>query len=103
MLAVRLPRGIEERLGSLAKRTGKTKSYYVRRAIVENLDDMEDVFLADKSKEEVLAGGEVFTHEEMMVRYGVDRSGRARKSPIQIRSSSSRTARPSSSACSSRS
>jgi RHH-type rel operon transcriptional repressor/antitoxin RelB len=71
MLAVRLTRDVEKRLGNLAKKTGRTKSYYVRRAIVDNLDDMEDVFLADKSREEVMAGGEVFTHAEMMARYRV--------------------------------
>jgi len=71
MLAVRLPRDMEKRLGALAKKTGRTKSFYVRQALVENFDEMEDVFLADKSKEEVLAGGQVFTHEEVMARYGL--------------------------------
>ena len=70
MLAVRLPRKMEKRLDSLAKKTGRTKSYYVRRAIAENLEDMEDVFLADKSWEEVISGGRVYTHEEVMARYG---------------------------------
>ena len=71
MLAVRLPRKMEKRLDVLAKKTGRTKSYYVRQAIAENLEDMEDVFLADKSWEEVLAGGIVHTHEEVMARYGI--------------------------------
>jgi RHH-type rel operon transcriptional repressor/antitoxin RelB len=62
---------MEKRLDRLAKKTGRTKSYYVRRAIAENLEDMEDVSLADKSWEEVLAGGRVYTHEEVMARYGV--------------------------------
>jgi RHH-type transcriptional regulator, rel operon repressor / antitoxin RelB len=70
MLAVRLPRKMEKRLDSLARKTGRTKSYYVRRAIADNLEDMEDVFLADKSWEEVMAGGTVHTHEEVMARYG---------------------------------
>lgn len=70
MLAVRLSRKMEKRLDSLAKKTGRTKSYYVRRAIAENLEDMEDVFLADKSWEEVISGGRVYTHEEVMARYG---------------------------------
>jgi len=46
MLAVRLPKEIETRLGSLASMTGRTKTYYVKRAISELLEDMEDTFLA---------------------------------------------------------
>jgi RHH-type rel operon transcriptional repressor/antitoxin RelB len=63
MLAVRLPKELEERLDSLAKKTGRTKSYYVRRALTDSLDDMEDVFLARKGWDEVMAGGKMHTHE----------------------------------------
>jgi len=48
MLALRLPEEIEERLEALAKATGRTKSFYAREAIVEHLDDLEDLFLAEK-------------------------------------------------------
>ena len=48
MLALRLPEEIEERLAALAKATGRTKSFYAREAIVEHLDDLEDLFLAEK-------------------------------------------------------
>ena len=33
MLAIRLPANIEKRLDRLAKRTGRTKTYYAREAI----------------------------------------------------------------------
>ncbi|MEC9343769.1 MAG: TraY domain-containing protein, partial [Pseudomonadota bacterium] len=33
MLALRLPADIEKRLDDLAKKTGRTKSYYARQAI----------------------------------------------------------------------
>ena len=46
MLVLRLPADVEQRLNDLAQRTGRTKSYYARKAIVEALEDMEDVFLA---------------------------------------------------------
>lgn len=46
MLSVRLEPDIEKRLAELAKRTGRTKSYYVREAIVEYLEDMEDRYIA---------------------------------------------------------
>ncbi len=46
MLAIRLPEEIEKRLQRLAKKTGRTKSYYAREAILEHLDDLEDAYLA---------------------------------------------------------
>jgi len=48
MLALRLPPDIEKRLDDLAKRTGRTKSYYARQAILEHLDDMEALALAEE-------------------------------------------------------
>lgn len=48
MIAVRLPEEIEQRLDALAKATGRTKSYYVREAILEYLDDLEDLYLAEQ-------------------------------------------------------
>jgi len=47
MLALRLPKEIEDRLAALAKKTGRTKNFYAREAILEHLDDLEDAFLAD--------------------------------------------------------
>ena len=46
MLAIRLPEEIEKRLESLATRTGRTKSFYAREAIMEHLEDLEDYYLA---------------------------------------------------------
>ena len=48
MLAVRLPIEIEERLDRLAKATGRTKTFYAREAILEHLDDLEDLYLAEQ-------------------------------------------------------
>lgn len=45
MLALRLPDDIEARLDALAKKTGRTKSFYAREAIVEFIDDLEDLYL----------------------------------------------------------
>lgn len=61
MLALRLPTEIEERLEALAKATGRTKSYYAREAILEHLDDLEDIYLAEKALEQVRRG-EMTTH-----------------------------------------
>lgn len=46
MLAIRLPEDIEKRLGALSQKTGRTKTYYVREAVVDHLDDLEDTYLA---------------------------------------------------------
>lgn len=48
MLAVRLASEIEKRLDELAKKTGRTKTFYVREAILEHLDDLEDYYLAEE-------------------------------------------------------
>jgi RHH-type rel operon transcriptional repressor/antitoxin RelB len=46
MLALRLPPDIEERLDTLAKKTGRSKSFYSREAILRHLEDLEDYHLA---------------------------------------------------------
>lgn len=56
MLALRLPTEINERLEALAKATGRTKSYYAREAILEHLDDLEDIYLGEKTLEQVRRG-----------------------------------------------
>ena len=48
MLALRLPPEIEQRLDALAKKTGRTKSFYAREAILRQIEDIEDDFLARK-------------------------------------------------------
>jgi RHH-type transcriptional regulator, rel operon repressor / antitoxin RelB len=56
MLAIRLPADIEKRLDRLAKRTGRTKTYYAREAILKHLEDLEDIHDAEKAMEDLLAG-----------------------------------------------
>ena len=46
MLAIRLQKEIEDRLERLAKKTGRTKTFYAREAILEHLGDLEDAYLA---------------------------------------------------------
>jgi RHH-type transcriptional regulator, rel operon repressor / antitoxin RelB len=56
MLAIRLPPELEERLDKLARKTGRTKTYYARAAILEYLDDLEDIHLAEKRYAALVAG-----------------------------------------------
>ncbi len=51
MLAIRLDPDIESRLERLAKKTGRTKTFYAREAILEHLEDLEDLYLAKQRLE----------------------------------------------------
>ena len=58
MLAIRLPESIEKRLEKLARRTGRTKTFYAREAIIEHLDDLEDLYLAERTLHRIRSGDE---------------------------------------------
>lgn len=46
-ISIRLTDDEQARLDVLARRTGRSKSFYVRAALHEYLDDLEDAFAAD--------------------------------------------------------
>jgi len=72
MLAIRLPEDIEKRLESLSKATGRTKTFYARQAILEYLDDLEDIHLAAQRLADLRAGrGNSIPIEEVMKKYGL--------------------------------
>jgi RHH-type transcriptional regulator, rel operon repressor / antitoxin RelB len=52
MLALRLPKDLEDRLAFMAKRTGRTKSAFARQAIIDNIDELEDIYLAEQALKE---------------------------------------------------
>jgi RHH-type transcriptional regulator, rel operon repressor / antitoxin RelB len=73
MLAIRLPEKIEKRLDRLAKRTGRTKTYYAREAILQHLDELEDIYLAEKELAAVRSGrSRPIPIEKIMRRYGLE-------------------------------
>ncbi len=51
-ITVRLGDSVEKRLDELAKLTGRTKTYYIRQALEEKLDEMEDLYMAEQRIEE---------------------------------------------------
>jgi len=69
MLAIRLPEEIENRLTALAAKTGRTKTFYAKEAILEHIDDMEDKYLAVTRLENP---GKRFSLDEMEQNLDVD-------------------------------
>jgi RHH-type transcriptional regulator, rel operon repressor / antitoxin RelB len=65
MLALRLPPEIEKRLDVLAKKTGRTKSFYAREAILRQIEDIEDYYLA---RRRLARGGPRVTLESLQQR-----------------------------------
>ena len=71
--SIRLPQEVENRLQNLSVKTGRSKSFYVKEAILEHLDDIEDVYLAEKRLEDIRAGRtQTIPLQEVMKRYGMD-------------------------------
>jgi predicted DNA-binding protein/mRNA-degrading endonuclease RelE of RelBE toxin-antitoxin system len=56
MLSISLPIEIENRLTALATATDRTKSFYAHQAIVEHLEDLEDLYLAEKTLLRIRSG-----------------------------------------------
>ncbi len=72
MIAVRLPQDLENRLERLAKRTGRTKTFYVREAITEHLEDLEDMFLAEKELDKIQKGARTYSIDEVRTELGLE-------------------------------
>jgi RHH-type transcriptional regulator, rel operon repressor / antitoxin RelB len=74
MLAIRLPQSIENRLERLARRTGRTKTFYAREAILEHLEDLEDLYLAEGALERIRSGEErTIPLKQALKRHGLGR------------------------------
>ena len=72
MIAVRLTEEIEARLDELAKKTGRTKTFYVREAILEHLEDLEDAYLAEKTLADIDTGKQkTIPLEDLAAEYGI--------------------------------
>ncbi|SDP02965.1 DUF6290 family protein [Phyllobacterium sp. OV277] len=71
--AIRLPDETYERLQVLSSRTGRTTAYYIREALDEYLDDLEDIYSAEQVLERIRRGDEQ-THslEQVKQRLGLE-------------------------------
>ena len=73
MLTIRLPHSTEKRLEKLAQRSGRTKTYYAREAILLHLENLEDVFDAERVLRRVRTGRErTYPLDEVAKRLGLD-------------------------------
>jgi len=71
--SIRLDASVEQRLDHLAAVTGRTKAFYLRQLIESGLDDLEDLYLAERELQAVRAGkSKTVPLEDIMKRYGVE-------------------------------
>ncbi len=72
-VSLRLPEKISKRLDRLAKRTGRTKTFYMIEAIEEHLEDLEDLYLAERRLTEIRTGKvKTIPLAEIITKHGVD-------------------------------
>jgi len=56
MLNVRIGEELENRLDTLSKETGRTKTYYVKEALEQYILNAEDVYIAESRLEDIKMG-----------------------------------------------
>ena len=72
-VSLRLPDDLTQRLDHLVAQTGRSKTFYMVEAIRQHLDDLEDLYLAERELEEIRAGRSVLVPlEGVMKRYGLE-------------------------------
>ena len=72
-LSIRLPPDIEDRLDSVAAKTGRSKTFYVTEAIREHLADIEDVYLAEQRLIDIQQDrSKAIPIEELMKQHGME-------------------------------
>ena len=69
MLSIRLKPALERRLSRLARQTGRTKTFYATRLIEENIEDLEDRYLAEARLEK---RGKRYSATEVRRQLGLD-------------------------------
>lgn len=73
MLTIELPTELENRLDALAQATGRSKSDYVTEAILEYLEDLADLHLAEQRLCDIQNGkSKTVSLEEVLKRYGME-------------------------------
>ena len=72
-LSIRIDDDLDARLARLARLTGRSKSFYVKQAIEDQLEDLEDLYLAQRVTQRIAEGRErLIPLEELERELGVD-------------------------------
>ena len=58
LIGIRIPKSVKDRLDVLAQKTGRTRTFYIRQALLEHLDDLEDKYMAQQVLGRVKEGEE---------------------------------------------
>jgi RHH-type rel operon transcriptional repressor/antitoxin RelB len=71
-VSLRLPEDLKNRLDKIAKRTGRSKTFYMIAAINEKMEDLEDLYLAEKRTRNLRAGrSRTYTLDEVEKHLGL--------------------------------
>ena len=71
--SLRLPDELGERLNILARETGRSKTFYILEVIQKHLDDLEDIYLAEKRISDIRAGrSKVLSSQDVEAMLSVD-------------------------------
>lgn len=70
-ISVRFSKELNSLLNATVEENNTTKTDFIRQAVVEKIEDMYDIKVADEVHKEWVEGGKkTISHEEMMKRYG---------------------------------
>lgn len=70
-VSVRFSKELNTMLSTIVEENNTTKTDFIRQAVVEKIEDMYDIRMADQAHKEWVDGGrKTISHEEMMKRYG---------------------------------
>lgn len=70
-ISMKLPAGLHAKLTEIAAQTERSKSYILRKALQEYLEDQEDYLLAVRLIKET-KGEELISLDEMKKKYGLE-------------------------------
>ena len=70
-VSMRFSQELNSMLSTVVEENNTTKTDFIRQAVVEKIEDMYDIRMADQAHKEWVDGGrKTISHEEMMKRYG---------------------------------
>lgn len=73
-ISVRLSDDLSRRLQKLSKRTGRTKTFYVVKAVEEHLEELEDIYIAEQRLIDLREGrSRTYTLNEVERELGLER------------------------------